>query len=327
MAQREIVRQRILTGYSRISLLFLISTIALQFPTITKAADNPVVLVNQASLSYHKKFIVKFKEILRKSLPRKKVTNIDIDDTNLNKQFTDILPTASVIVTIGSKAAGLVTQFETEIPTLHSLITSRSSKQLHRSSACAHNILYLEQPVERLLGSIAIALPSYKNTGILLTENTRHLDSQIKETAEKYSFKVTSLMLTEKEQLNGILENIFSTSEVLLTLPDPLIINSRSARVVLEGAYLHQIPIISYSNSMVKAGALLAVYSTPQQIGAESAQIVMKMLKQGCTRKGSAMYPNNYSIAVNYQVARALGLDIQKEAVLLDKLKRLMATQ
>jgi putative ABC transport system substrate-binding protein len=327
MAQREIVQKYILRVYSSFALLFLPLLIALQYPDVVWSKDNSIVVVNQANLGYHKEFTNRFKETIREKHPHGKVVEIDIDDIHHEKRFTDILSSASVIVTVGSKAADIVTEFEASAPTLHSLITSRSHKQLHRASACPHNVLYLEQPVERLIGLVTITLPTFKKLGILLTHNTGNLKSRIEQTATKHSLDVISLELKDKGQLNSLLKDIFSRSEALLTLPDPLIINSLTARTVLEGAYLHRIPIISYSKSMVKAGALLAVYSTPKQLGAESAEIAMKMLTQGCTRKSSATYSINYSIAVNYQVARALGLDIQKEAVLLGKLKRLMATQ
>ena len=69
-----------------------------------------------------------------------------------------------------------------------------------------------------------------------------------------------------------------------------------------------------------KAGALAAVYSTPDQLGKQAAEEIIRMVKTGIWGLRKPLYPVDYSVAVNKKVARSLGFTIGEESEIRQRL-------
>jgi putative tryptophan/tyrosine transport system substrate-binding protein len=78
---------------------------------------------------------------------------------------------------------------------------------------------------------------------------------------------------------------------------------------VLLASFRARVPLLAFSPSYVRAGALLALYVTPEQVGQQVASVVRGVL-QGKSLPSSPLYAQNFSVAVNEHVARSLGLDL-----------------
>ena len=108
-------------------------------------------------------------------------------------------------------------------------------------------------------------------------------------------------------------------AEVLLALPDPAVFNSQTAANILTAAYRRQVPLVGFSPAYVKAGALVAVYSTPLQVGTQGGEL----LRQALSGKilPPPQWPQEFAVSVNQDVAHSLGLVID-EARLLEQLRQ-----
>jgi ABC-type uncharacterized transport system substrate-binding protein len=111
-----------------------------------------------------------------------------------------------------------------------------------------------------------------------------------------------------------------SESEVFLALPDPSVINASTAQNVLITAFRSQVPVVGYTASYVKAGALAAVYSTPQQIGQEAGQIAK--VYQRTSTLPAPKHPRFFSVGVNATLMRSLGMPAADEQALEQRLLR-----
>jgi len=72
--------------------------------------------------------------------------------------------------------------------------------------------------------------------------------------------------------------------------------------------------MVAFSPAYVRAGALLALYVTPTQIGRQAAAITRGVL-QGKALSATPLYSQEYSVAVNEHVARSLGLNLDADAL------------
>lgn len=86
-------------------------------------------------------------------------------------------------------------------------------------------------------------------------------------------------------------------------------------------AYRYQDPMIGFSQAYVKAGALAAVYTTPEQTGKQVGEIAMRALGGKVVLLSPPKYPKHFSVSVNYQVARSLDISIGDEADILQRLQ------
>ena len=114
-------------------------------------------------------------------------------------------------------------------------------------------------------------------------------------------------------------------SELVVAPYDPLVFNTDTAKWLLYMAYQRGLPVLGFSLSYVRAGALAAVYSTPEQMGRQAAESVRRWLRDGVRTLPQATYPAYFSVAVNHSVARTLGVEAPAPEVLMQKLSGSLA--
>jgi ABC-type uncharacterized transport system substrate-binding protein len=127
--------------------------------------------------------------------------------------------------------------------------------------------------------------------------------------------------VTAAEEIYPALKQALSEAEVVLALPDPLIYNSASLQNILLTTYRARIPLVAFSPAYVKAGAVLAVYSTPAQV----TRRAVEMLRQWQSGRGlpSPQKPREFEVVVNERVAASLGLWIDMPNLIVADLRRM----
>ena len=108
--------------------------------------------------------------------------------------------------------------------------------------------------------------------------------------------------------------------DVLLALPNPDIYNANHAKSIILSTYHANVPIIAYSKSFAKAGALISLYSSIDNIAEKTASVVNNIITDGPLNK-KEYYPDNFTIEINSAVARSLNINIDSEKMLKRKIK------
>lgn len=184
----------------------------------------------------------------------------------------------------------------------------------------------IDQPLGRQLALIKRALPQYQRVGVLAGVQTRQvLDVLDKEAlARGLSLRKTRLV-NAAEEVYPALKQAIEEAEVILALPDPLIYNSASLQNILLTLYRARTPLVAFSPAYVKAGAVLAVYSTPAQVARRGAE--MLRLWQSGRGLPPPQKPREFEVAVNERVAASLGLWIDAPNLIVNDLRRLEGGQ
>jgi putative ABC transport system substrate-binding protein len=126
--------------------------------------------------------------------------------------------------------------------------------------------------------------------------------------------------LTTEERLITPLEQVLSEAELLLAVPDPLIFNRNTAQSLFLTSYRYRVPVLGYSRSLTRAGALLSLHSSPAQIGRQAAEWVNGAIQGTSVRLPQPAHPAYFSVSINEQVARSLGFSLPPEAELEKRL-------
>lgn len=233
------------------------------------------------------------------------------------------LTETDLIVAIGTYAMEQVSA-ETRVPVLNILVPRQSyesSRLRAKHDARQYSAIFLDQPLTRQLQLIKAALPNRDAVGVLLGPASQDRLKPLQQAAREQKLGVSAEQVRTEEDILPALKRLFISAEVLLALPDPLVFNKHTAQSLLLTSYRAQIPLIAYSKSYVSAGALAAVYSTPAQIGQQAAELLVRLAQAKTLALPPPQYPKYFSISVNYQVARSLGLSIESEAALLERIK------
>jgi putative tryptophan/tyrosine transport system substrate-binding protein len=170
--------------------------------------------------------------------------------------------------------------------------------------------VFLGQPLARQARLLRLAFPSAKHVGLLLGPESRQSAAEIRNALAQESFVADFDECVEcpvSKQLQLVLER----SDLVLAVPDQQIFNSSTIAGILGAGYRRRIPLVGFSPAYVKAGAALALYSTPEQQGIASAELISRFLSNG--QLPSARPPSLFTVGVNPDVARAFGLALDEK--------------
>lgn len=217
-------------------------------------------------------------------------------------------PQADLIVSVGNSSNELISK---HFPA-SAWLTIGTGMPVSKSVKHAH--LSLQQPLCRQLSLIDSISEDFTSVSIITTDKIK-----LKSVTRCAASMELDIRLFDREQDETIKELIDRalSSDVLLATPDIQIYNRRTIKNVLLQSYRKRIPVIGFSASFVKAGALAALHSTPKTIAAQASRLIQTYFEQG--RFSSSNYsPDDFIISVNRQVSKSLSIDLPSAEMIRD---------
>lgn len=195
----------------------------------------------------------------------------------------------------------------------------QASPNLGRRSFSA---IVLDQPPERLFALIKRALPNRTKIGILPSLQMNYDMSLWQKEAAKWKLRlIVGPQVAHANDIGPSLKTVLEDSEVILALPDPTVYYKSSLQYILLTAYRAQVPLVAYSSSFVRSGAVLGLYSTPKQLASQAAAIIQ--VWQRGHNLPSVQFPKEFTIETNPKVAASLGLALDDPSSIAEDLKLL----
>jgi len=228
-----------------------------------------------------------------------------------------------LVISIGSQVTQLLLDENIETPVLSALIPRHIYLSLKKTHPDKKNwsSLLINQPIDRQFHLITAVLGKHKDTAVLLGPYTKDLNASLKKASKKSSHKINIQEIKNADQLVQSLNTLDHSVDVLLTLPDPVVYNKNTIREILLSAYRNKLPIIGFSRSYVKAGAIAAIYSEPEQISRQINDIVNDYFKNS-RFQNKKYYPVEFSVALNKNIARSLGIKLATDNAIIKQIKK-----
>jgi putative ABC transport system substrate-binding protein len=278
-------------------------------------AENLKVLV---ALSDNSAPYLSFANELNKSLPAMMQTTVLEHPGQLS---TDV-PQTDLIVAVGMKATEFAVA-QTAIPVLavmvpraayEALLAQASPKKIARSSSA----IYLDQPWSRRIEFWRAVLPDRRRVGLLHSPAT-HIDiARLRQDIAQHGGALVEQPVFSEDELFPRLESVLAGSDVLFAIPDSMIYSSSNIRNILLTSYRHSVPLVGLSQAYVNAGALCAIFSTPEQLAIQTGAAVISFARD--RRLPEPQYPVDFTIAVNQQVARSLGIELSSPEAIRNRM-------
>ena len=293
------------------ALAFLTLVLSIFVPLQAQAYTG-VTIVMSAQTAANEEFIETFKA----ELAGNKNNNLRVKVIVLpDAKKLEVAENSELVIALGVKALAACANLKVTtpvlgifipMPTFNSLLT-KSRRNLGDFSA-----IVLDQPFSRQFFLIKNILPESKKIGVLFGPTSSQYTDLIKEEGEDAGLSVMEANVYLEADLIPKLNEALATSDALMAVPDTLIYNRETAQPILLTSYRQQKPIFGYSQSYVRAGAIAAVYSTGKQIAVQAAEIAL-LSQQSSNILPPPQTPKYFSVMVNYQVARALGLVLKSD--------------
>lgn len=259
------------------------------------AAYDSVVILTGAPTPASNEFV----QALRHDLANQNV-RIALQGSN------DTPPAGStpLIIAVGTQALQQALDAGSRMPVLGVLIPQPAFEQLRAGRSGQLSAILLDQPWPRQLRLLQKLLPRAGSIGLLLGPTSAKLEPTLSKFVRDAGLNPVSVTMGARENLNTALAQVLENSDALLAVPDPLVHSRDTAQTVLLTSYRYQKPVIAYSQAYVSAGALAAVYSSPADVARQAADIV-----RNSTTLPPPQAPRYFSVGINHQVARSLGIE------------------
>jgi len=286
-------------------------------PSHALTTNKKVLIIHQQAHGFTQQLIKQLERDIAES-------GFEIDKMTLKHGHLDLLKIKNhnLIISIGSQATKILLQENIKKPILSALIPRHISISLRTEFPDKKNwsSLLLDQPIERQFNLITAVMGAHKNISTLLGPYTKNLKKALNRASSKTSHNIDIKEIENTDQLTASLKSLNRTTDVLLTLPDPIVYNKTTMRGILLLAYKNKLPVIGFSKSYVKAGALAAIYSKPEQISQQAAHIARIFLANNRFIH-EIYYPDEFSVASNKNIARSLGIKLATNEAIIKQIK------
>jgi ABC-type uncharacterized transport system substrate-binding protein len=184
----------------------------------------------------------------------------------------------------------------------------------------------LDQPIGRQMALLKRALPDRRLVSVIPGPQTQPLMGALEREAVARGLKLVRVpSVSSPEGIYPSLKTALDAADLILALPEPMVYNSGSLQNILLTTYRARVPLVAFSAAYVKAGAVLALYSTPAQV----ARRAVGMLRSWAAGRGlpPPQAPQEFAVAANPRVAASLGLQLDDASVIAEDLRREEGTQ
>lgn len=311
------VRAKQYAGISLFSRILLLGFLAFWHGAACAAPVNVAVVLSDESAPYQEA-ARSLSATLRQSGSRATVSLVSL---------ADLAPGAGreapgLVVAVGARAAQDAVSKNLNMPVLAILLPRQSFEKITRSKNTGPlSAIYLDQPLSRQMKLIRTVFPQRGKIGVLLGPDTHESLKAVQAASRDAGLTLAAEKITTADELLPGLQRVLADSEVLLALPDSLVYNKGTVQSLLLMTYRFQNPMVGFSLAYVRAGALVAVYTTPEQAGRQAGEMLARALESGSLALPAPSYPKYFAVSVNYQVARSLGMSVGEEAQIYHQLQ------
>lgn len=229
-----------------------------------------------------------------------------------------------LLVPLGTSAAEYVASQPDRGSTLFALIPSDTFQ--HLRDCCIDeddrpvSAVFVDQPIEQQLRLTRALLPNARRLGALLGPTSLQRAEEIRESANRLGFDIRMETVTDEQAIGIALRRIAAEVDALLAVPDPLVFQRSTISNILLASYRHELPVIGYSEGLVRAGATAAVFADIEQLAETAARKTLayyesRVLEPSC-------FALDFSVSLNREVLRSLRLPVPSERALKQTLAR-----
>ncbi len=264
-----------------------------------------IVIISSSNSTYQKQTASKLHEKLEANGAMAMI--ISADDIISSSQNVKTL-----YVAIGEHAIKSLHEFDS-----HAFVLRINSRKIPGSKyTSAQSDLITAQPECRHIQLIKSLNPDWSTVAVLSSVDSLDIAAALTKCTIRQNLNLKVYAITDKSDLLETLETAVEDNDVLLAITDPFIYNSHTVKNILLTAYRHRKPVIGYSDSFVQAGAVAAIYTSPESIGNKASRIISGFFDNNWQFDKNMYSTDDFSISTNTHVATSLEIILpSKESI------------
>ena len=244
----------------------------------------------------------------------------DRSDAELPRRILERSP--AVILAVGTDAALLLKAHyaklprEQQVPVVFTMVIDPIGQGLiqgvEQSGSRFAGVALAVRP-QRQFRVLLDALPDIKRVGVLYNPNdpvSQRILDQAREDATRLNLSLQEVPLEQPAQIGAALQSLSGKVDALWLIPDPVCAAPEPSQQLIEFAQKNRLPVLAFSDSFVRRGALMGAGVDLAEQGALAAEQTIRILNGEKPEELPLLTPRRALTYYNLKTARALGITI-----------------
>ncbi|MBN2119876.1 MAG: ABC transporter substrate-binding protein, partial [Candidatus Omnitrophica bacterium] len=224
-----------------------------------------------------------------------------------------------LILTFGTEATRAAKENITDIPVVFSVVFNPVGNGFVQDSHYPANNLTgvaLDVPVEVQFKNLLLVLPGVRRLGAVYNpEKTGKVVEQAEEAAGKIDIELIKVAVSSEKDVPAAIESLKGKIDALWAPVDNTVYNPFSTKFILLFALRNKIPLMGFSEQIVKAGAVMGIRGDYEIQGKKAANIAIEILKGKRISNIPVVLPDNPLLFLNRKAAQVIGIELPAGAL------------
>jgi len=219
-----------------------------------------------------------------------------------------------LIITVGTKATRSAMRETRNIPIVFTMVLDRfndldPNAGLRRGRRIGGVTLSI--PVEKQFEYIREAMPFARRVGLIYSPNSVLMYNSARGHARNMNLQLITREILSERDIQNALREILPDIDVFWMPPDAIIYSDPNIlRSILRECYVNSVPIVAVSRHLAVAGAPLALGTDYEDIGRQTADLILRELADGSFSPARTEPPRKIIFYINKRVISSLGLSV-----------------
>jgi putative tryptophan/tyrosine transport system substrate-binding protein len=217
----------------------------------------------------------------------------------------------SLIITVGSLATASALAETTTEPIVFSMVLYPEQSGFTGADRRRVTGASLDIPPEVQFGWVRRLLPSARRLGVLYhPAETGKVVAAARAAATKHGFVLVAKAIEDRDDPVAAFRSLMEDVDVVWSVADGHVFTPQATSALILASLRRRVPLMGLSTAQVRAGALAALYSDYDDVGAQAAALALKVLGGEAPSSLPVTTPRHVGLALNLRTADHLGLDV-----------------
>jgi putative ABC transport system substrate-binding protein len=283
-------------------------------PALAAPSRPTVAILKSSTLAPFELATEALTQSLRRVVPQPEVLTFDLDgDAARAPAVLRTLYAADpqVIVTIGSLATSAALADPSPIPIVFSMVLYPKASGFQSTAQRGVTGVSLDLPLEMQFASLRRLLPRAKKVGVLYhPAETGAIAAAAVEAATRSGLTLVTREVGDAGEAVAALGSLMEEVDAVWAIADGHVFTPQTTPALILAALRRRVPLIGLSTAHVRSGALAALSCDYRDVGAQTGDVVQRVLRGERAETIPVTPPRRSDLAVNQRTAELLGVTI-----------------
>ena len=220
-----------------------------------------------------------------------------------------------LIITMGTPATRSAIRTVTNIPIIFTVVLDNIRDLNPNADFSEISGVTLAIPDMEQLEMMRKALPDIRRVGLIYSSSSAHMHRSAGNIASRMGLRLVDSEIASERDIPAALRRILPEVDIFWMPPDAMTYEPNILRFILLECYKNSMPIAAVSKRIAMAGTPLALGIDYDDIGKQTAELVLKKLSGRHFSNLVIEHPRKVILYINEGVATSLGLNIPQEVM------------